>query len=398
MLLTVRSSVTQRLTAVADFGGVNSFRSFARSWQRAASFAEVIPRRPSFVLTSEPQEFEGPSSDGIQYGRSFVNRNQNQPTGLLTQHLERSAPEAQSAARSDGEASASVESHRGHLREDFRARERKALDAELASGALPAASLSSRSSIFAVPPHLATPSIIGSYGSQYGTVDVIRRLSRSSMSHGSSWVGQGGDAEVEEDDAALGEDHPILVKEVKQGDRVVLTVEGQSTLPQSIFNSINAIIGVGLLSLPLAFKMSGWIFGLVILTLTAAVTAHTGRLLGKCMEFDPSLITYSDLAYVAYGPRARVIVSVLFTLELVGACVALVILFADSLNLLLPSLASINVWKCVCAILILVLNGLPLRWLSYTSVVGIFSTFFSKAPHIPLSISFCWMGQFHALS
>ena len=124
--------------------------------------------------------------------------------------------------------------------------------------------------------------------------------------------------------------------------------------------------------------MTGWIFGLVILTLTASVTAYTADLLAKCMKFDPSLITYSDLAYVSFGTRARIVVSALFTLELVAACVALVILFADSLDLLLPGLAGVNVWKCVCAALVLVLNSMPLRWLSYTSVLGIFSTFCSR--------------------
>ena len=63
----LRSSVTNRLAAMADVGGVNSFRSFARSWQRAVGFAEVIPRRPSFVLAHEH-----PSQEDIQYGRSHV--------------------------------------------------------------------------------------------------------------------------------------------------------------------------------------------------------------------------------------------------------------------------------------------------------------------------------------
>ena len=199
------------------------------------------------------------------------------------------------------------------------------------------------------------------------------------MAPGAEGPGGGeGEDEDEGEDAAHGEEQPILVREVKQGDRIVLAVSGQSTMPQSVFNSINALIGVGLLSLPLAFKMSGWLIGLALLTLTAAVTAHTGKLLGKCMRFDASLITYSDLAYVAFGARARVVVLVLFTLELVAACVALVILFADSLHLLLPGVASVNAWKGVCAALVLVLNAMPLRWLSYTSAVGIFSTFCSK--------------------
>lgn len=240
----------------------------------------------------------------------------------------------------------------------------------MASGA---PNLTPSGSIFANPPHLATPSIIGSYGSfrgsHYGTIGggSIRSARPSIVGRVPGWD--------DDDDAAHGEHEPILVKEVRQGNKVVLTVEGQSTLPQSVFNSINALIGVGILSLPLAFKMSGWIIGLALLTLNAFVTGYTGKLLAKCMDVDPSLITYSDVAYVSFGTRARVIVSALFTLELVAACVALAILFADSLDLLLPGLASVNTWKCTCAVLVLFLNAMPLRFLSYTSVIGIFSTF-----------------------
>ncbi|UZP35321.1 hypothetical protein NXS19_003137 [Fusarium pseudograminearum] len=61
-----RSSITYQLAAIADIGGVNSFRSFARSWQRAAGFHEVIPRRPSFVLAPE-----GEAQD-LEYSRSHV--------------------------------------------------------------------------------------------------------------------------------------------------------------------------------------------------------------------------------------------------------------------------------------------------------------------------------------
>ncbi|KFG82592.1 putative transporter [Metarhizium anisopliae] len=360
---------------MADIGGVNSFRSFARSWQRAASFAEVIPRRPSFILPAEAETVPVSSGDEIQYSRSHVDSQPPPQAGLLRQHLEASMPQDSASVQTIPDSGIGVGPAGGIPQEDFRERERKALDTEMASGALHDGSPSMRSNIFAVPPHLATPSLIGSYGSQYGTMGARRYRSRSSASYESAWGVRGDRGGDYGDDVALGEEQPILVKEIKQGDRVVLTVDGQSTLPQSIFNSINAIIGVGLLSLPLAFKMSGWILGLFILTLTAAVTSHTGKLIGKCMEYDPSIITYSDLAYVAFGARARVIVSALFTLELLAACVALVILFADSLDLLMPTVANTTVWKCVCAALILVLNMLPLRWLSYTSVVGIFSTF-----------------------
>ncbi|KAM0256157.1 hypothetical protein ACHAQJ_005134 [Trichoderma viride] len=357
-----RSSVTDRLAAMADVGGVNSFRSFARSWQRAAAFPEVLPRRPSFILATDQQL----AGEDAEYSRSSDSLDAHASSPGIGRQLEASPRLGSPFA---GSSNNMVDSH-------YRERESKPLDEEMASGALPA-TFSSHSSIFGSSPYLATPSIIGSYGSYrstgYGTIGAP-----SLVRHRPSIIritGQPEDEGGEEDVAAFGEEQPILVKEVKQGNKLVLTVDGQSTLPQSVFNSINAIIGVGLLSLPLAFKMSGWIFGLGILTLTAGVTAHTAKLLAKCMEYDASLITYSDLAYVSFGTRARIIVSALFTIELIAACVALVILFSDSLALLLPGVAGVNFWKCVCAAVTLVLNALPLRWLSYTSIIGIFSTF-----------------------
>ncbi|KAM3520827.1 hypothetical protein NHJ13051_006632 [Beauveria bassiana] len=370
-----RSSVGNRLSAMADVGGVNSFRSFARSWQRAAEFAEVIPRRPSIVYNDAAEWRDGASEEEIYYARSPVEATPIVRSGLLSQHLEGSATPTESIPS----AGHGLDGDDGAAQEDFRAREGKLLDVETAAGALPSDSSSSRSSIFAAP-HLSSPSIIGSYGSQYGTMISGNLRPRASIAHHgrrrrSSGGGGGGGGSLVHDDPAFGEENPILVKEVKQGNKVVLTVDGQSTLPQSTFNAINAIIGVGMLSLPLAFRMSGWVLGLGILTLTAVVTAHTANLLARCMRRDVTLITYSDLAYVSFGTRARVVVSALFTLELLAACVALVILFADSLDLLFPEVGDTTTWKCVCAALVFFLNMLPLRWLSYTSVVGIFSTF-----------------------
>ncbi|KAG5929387.1 hypothetical protein E4U42_006127 [Claviceps africana] len=371
-----RSSVTNRLAAMADIGGVNSFRSFVRSWRRATSFAEVIPRRPSFILASEAEAVDDSSDWDTDDRQSHVGGSFQSSAGFLRQHLRASSPRGNGATPSSyGRAAGSVLVE-GLSRTHAGEQQGKDVDPDGASDALLGRSPSTRSSIFAVAPHLATPDVLhSSLGSRYGTMNSARFRSRSSATHHGQW-GVGDELrDAEAVDTALGEENPILVKEVQQGDKVVLAVEGQSTLPQSVFNSINALIGVGLLSLPLAFKLSGWIIGLLILTLTAAVTAHTGNLLAKCMEYDPSIVTYSDLAYVAFGTRARIIVSALFSLELIAACVALVILFSDSLSSLLAGLASGTFWKCVCAALVLVLNTLPLRFLSYTSVLGIFSTF-----------------------
>ncbi|TFA97945.1 Vacuolar amino acid transporter 1 [Trichoderma ghanense] len=349
----VRPSVTDRLAAMGDVGGVNSFKNFARSWQRAAAFPEVLPRRPSLVFN--PDQQQQMAGDDAVFSTSYDSLGAGESPRLGSPFAGSSNNAADDSHGRDGEG--------------------KAVDEEM--GGLPGAS--AQSSIFGTSPYLSTPSIIGSYDSYrsggYGTIGGPSMIRRRPSIVRTAGQAEGEVAPEEEEDAAYGEEQPILVKEVKQGNKVVLTVDGQSTLPQSIFNSINALIGIGLLSLPLAFKMSGWILGLGIMTVTAAVTSHTANLLAKCMQYDASLITYSDLAYISFGARARIIVSALFTLELVAACVALIILFSDSLALLLPGMASVEVWKCICAAIILVLNTMPLRWLSYTSVIGIFSTF-----------------------
>jgi vesicular inhibitory amino acid transporter len=189
-----------------------------------------------------------------------------------------------------------------------------------------------------------------------------------------------------------GDREPILVKEVEQDGKVVLVVAGQSTLPQTIFNSTNVLIGVGLLSLPMGIKYAGWICGMVFLALSALVTAYTAKILAKCMDVDASLITFADLAFVSYGQRARIATSVLFTLELLAACVALVVLFADTLDALIPGVG-VTEWKVLCGLLLIPLNFAPLRLLSFSSVVGIFSTLCSKQLiFLELSVS-CLKGN-----
>lgn len=184
---------------------------------------------------------------------------------------------------------------------------------------------------------------------------------------------------------AEGEREPLLVKEVEQDGKVVLVVAGQSTLPQTIFNSTNVLIGVGLLSLPMGIKYAGWLCGMVFLLFSALVTGYTARLLAKCMDVDASLITFADLAFVSYGQKARIATSVLFMLELLAACVALFVLFADTLDLLLPGVG-VTEWKIICGVLMIPLNFAPLRLLSFSSVIGIFSCFSSKSPFPQLKL------------
>ncbi|KAI1757793.1 transmembrane amino acid transporter [Xylaria castorea] len=348
-----RSSVTNTFAALTDIGGVNSIRSFGRSFQRAAAFPEIIPQRPSFIFA--------PGQEPLQAGDIEA-----APAhGLLRQQLGATLSDSAITDTDQEDSSTLTPTH-------SRLDERKRLGSDnLHRVVSPSGSVRSNS-IFSTPPLLAAPPIFGSYGSvrSYGTVgDLESEASHASMREAAELWRQQYESGANVPD---GERPPIIVKEVEQDGKIVLAVSGQSTLPQTVVNSTNVLIGVGLLSLPMGLKYAGWIVGVIALVLFALVTSWTARLLAKCMDLDSTIITFSDIAYISFGKKARVATAVLFTLELVAACVALIVLFADSLASLFPGTLSLTGFKIVCTLVLIPLQFAPLALLSVTSFVGIF--------------------------
>ncbi|KAI1410172.1 transmembrane amino acid transporter protein-domain-containing protein [Hypoxylon sp. FL1857] len=355
-----RSSVTNHLTALADIGGVNSIRSFGRSWQRAAVFPEIIPQQPNFVFAPDQEPVQ--TVDPSPYARRDIEADQR--TSLLRRDF---AELPSDNAENEEPGSAGTPPSRTEGQEG----ERKPFGGELYRTASSSGSVRS-TSIFSTPPHLSVPPLVGSYGSvrTYGTVESA--ATHGSMIHAAELWRQQRETGANIPD---GERPSILVKEVEQEGKIVLQVSGQSTLPQTVVNSTNVLIGVGLLSLPMGLKYAGWICGLIALGLCAAVTSWTARLLAKCLDLDPTMITFSDIAFISFGRKARIMTAVLFTLELLAACVALIVLFADSLALLFPGKLSVTEWKVVCTLILIPLQFAPLSLLSFTSFIGVVSCF-----------------------
>jgi vesicular inhibitory amino acid transporter len=334
--------MSMKINTLRQAGGVNSIDNFARSWQRAAGFYEIAPVRPSFRV-SETETDEETVDDSGEYDRQDIASSFGEQRGLLRQALADGRKLSDNAISDAGEPS-----------------EAGTVRARLQQG---------DDSIFQIEPQLTTP-FSGSYGTNYGSLS--SRVNESSMRHAGRLFQKQQMSGVNDPDK---EREPLLVKQVEEDDgKIVNVVVGQSTLPQTIFNSVNVLIGVGLLALPLAMKYSGWVFGLLFFAFAAASTRYTAKLLAKCLDVDNSLITFADLAYVSFGSKARLATSLLFSLELVATCVALVVLFADSLNALIPGWG-LTEWKIVCGFILIPLSFLPLRLLSFTSILGIVSCF-----------------------
>ena len=72
---------------------------------------------------------------------------------------------------------------------------------------------------------------------------------------------------------------------------------GSATFLQSTTNGINILLGVGVLSLPFSFSVSGWLVGAGLLVLLSLTTNYTGKLIGRIM---------ADLYRIAAGTRSGV--------------------------------------------------------------------------------------------
>lgn len=148
---------------------------------------------------------------------------------------------------------------------------------------------------------------------------------------------------------------------------------GASTFGQTLFNSIAILLGIGMLSTPLAFAYAGWIPGTILIGFYGFVSCYTAKILAQIIRSDPRLRSYTDIGRKAFGPRSTGIISAIFCLELFSVSVILVTLYADSLHAIIPYYSS-NTYKLWGLLILIPTVFLPLSLLSYTSILGIVST------------------------
>ncbi|KAM3686809.1 hypothetical protein ACJW30_10G030100 [Castanea mollissima] len=113
---------------------------------------------------------------------------------------------------------------------------------------------------------------------------------------------------------------------------------GGTSFLRSCFNGINALTGIGLITIPYTLSQAGWL-GLCLLLAMAFTTCYTGLLLQRCLESNPSIKTYPDIGYHAFGRKGRIIVSTFTYLELYLVPTGMLILEGDNLFKLFPNVS-----------------------------------------------------------
>ncbi|KAI8027666.1 putative LRR receptor-like serine/threonine-protein kinase [Camellia lanceoleosa] len=93
--------------------------------------------------------------------------------------------------------------------------------------------------------------------------------------------------------------------------------------------------GIGLLIVPYALSSGGWL-SFLLFFIISPMTFYTGLLLKTCLDADPSIRSYLNIAEQAIGKTCRIIVTIIMNSELYLVGMGLLILEADNLHKLFP--------------------------------------------------------------
>ncbi|KAI8929207.1 transmembrane amino acid transporter protein-domain-containing protein [Entophlyctis helioformis] len=163
--------------------------------------------------------------------------------------------------------------------------------------------------------------------------------------------------------------------EVAGSKEVVVHASGASN-NEALYHIVCVIAGTGILQIPYALRLSGWI-GLPVLLFAAIVNDYTGKLLVRCLYHHGQRINggYPDIGRIAFGSVGEGIVQVFYNTILVGCTCLYLILAGMNLETLVGVLDQ-KAWILVCSAVILV-PFILMRTLKEVAIISFFGAFAS---------------------
>ncbi|KAJ6683907.1 hypothetical protein OIU85_007590 [Salix viminalis] len=138
---------------------------------------------------------------------------------------------------------------------------------------------------------------------------------------------------------------PLVVEEKQRLGHKLEDVEttysdstaGTTSSFKTVFHGLNALSGVGILSIPYALSSGGWL-SLILLFVISIAAFYSGLLIQRCMDVDSNIRTYPDIGERAFGRKGRLLVSVVMYAELYLVAAGFLILEGDNLQSLFPNM------------------------------------------------------------
>lgn len=152
---------------------------------------------------------------------------------------------------------------------------------------------------------------------------------------------------------------------------------------KTCFNGLNALTGIGILSMPYAVSQGGWL-SFMLLIIFGMICCYTALLLDRCMNAHPRIKSYGDIGEVAFGYKGRVVMASFIYVELFLVAVELLILEGDNLEKLFPNMRftifGLRIGGRSGFVILTALAILPTTWLrnygalAYISIGGVFTS------------------------
>lgn len=144
---------------------------------------------------------------------------------------------------------------------------------------------------------------------------------------------------------------------------------------------MSLVLGLGTLTMPFVLKQLGW-FGVVVLAGLALLSAHTAKLLCKCIDYEQNdeimkfhdLKTYSDIGEAAFGKRGRSVVNFILYTDLVASSALFLVFIATNMEELTSESLGLTrtTWIILTTFTLFPTVHLKLNKLSILSKVGSF--------------------------
>ncbi|VFQ90996.1 unnamed protein product [Cuscuta campestris] len=158
---------------------------------------------------------------------------------------------------------------------------------------------------------------------------------------------------------------------------------GNTSFIKTLFNALNSILGIGMLSIPYAIACGGWLSLLFFLIISMGA-CYAGLLTQRCMQLNPTVKSFPDLGKQAYGNLGETIISAILCVDLYLVLTDFLILEGDNLYSLFPNmkivLFGLSISGKTCFVIIIALVLLPTVWiedlrlLAYISTLGVMSS------------------------
>ncbi|XP_058740838.1 amino acid transporter AVT1I-like [Vicia villosa] len=186
--------------------------------------------------------------------------------------------------------------------------------------------------------------------------------------------------------ATLAANVPLLGDAITDEEKVIASdssSKNEVSFFRSCLNLLNAVAGIGILSIPYALASGGWL-SLPFLFSIAAIAFYTGLLMKRCMEKHSNIRTFPDMGELAFGKTGKLIVAISMYTEHYLLTIGFLILEGDNLSHLFPieefQVAGISIDAKQFFVILVALIVLPticldnLSLISYVSASGIFAT------------------------